>query len=303
MKTVPKFNSVNLAIVIPAYKAVFFRETLQSIADQSCKRFHVYVGDDGSPDDLKTIILEFENKIPLTYQKFDHNLGRYDLVAHWERCIDMVQNEQWIWFFSDDDLMDPTCVEKFYSNFEQFKKKDIVHFNVKKINSDSKVIENGRFQNYPSSYLPQDFCRDRLICNQQSYFVEFIFKKSKFMEVGRCQRFDLAWGSDVATCIKLGTPGGIATISGPYVYWRKSNHNISPDKSSEMVNRKLSAVVSFLEWLIFFFREQGEKLPVSPVWIYLRRGANYRGKISISRTFVHLLRLIKTNLNLFKKGA
>jgi len=35
-----------LAIVIPYYKRTFFEETLQSLANQTDKRFQVYVGDD-----------------------------------------------------------------------------------------------------------------------------------------------------------------------------------------------------------------------------------------------------------------
>lgn len=40
-----------LAIVIPYYKLTFFEETLQSLANQSDKRFKVYIGDDASPED------------------------------------------------------------------------------------------------------------------------------------------------------------------------------------------------------------------------------------------------------------
>ena len=37
-----------LAIVIPYYKLTFFEATLQSLADQTDKRFMVYIGDDAS---------------------------------------------------------------------------------------------------------------------------------------------------------------------------------------------------------------------------------------------------------------
>lgn len=30
------------------------------------------------------------------------------------RCVDMNQGENWIWLFSDDDVMEPRCVEEFY---------------------------------------------------------------------------------------------------------------------------------------------------------------------------------------------
>ena len=41
-----------LAIIIPAYKARFLRETLDSILKQNSSEFIVYVGDDASPEFL-----------------------------------------------------------------------------------------------------------------------------------------------------------------------------------------------------------------------------------------------------------
>ena len=74
----------------------------------------MYIGDDCSPGNLYSIVEKYENRIPIVYKHFDENLGGKDLVAQWERCIDLVGDEEWIWLFSDDDIMDPTCVENFY---------------------------------------------------------------------------------------------------------------------------------------------------------------------------------------------
>ena len=39
-----------IAIIIPAYKSRFLRQTLDSMAAQTCRDFAVYVGDDASPE-------------------------------------------------------------------------------------------------------------------------------------------------------------------------------------------------------------------------------------------------------------
>src|ERR1035437_3960780 len=104
-----------LAIVIPAYKRMFFNEALSSIAKQTNKNFTLYIGDDCSPCNLYNIVEKYEKSIPIVYRHFDENIGRKDLVVQWERCIDLVGDEEWIWLFSDDDIMDPTCVENFYN--------------------------------------------------------------------------------------------------------------------------------------------------------------------------------------------
>jgi hypothetical protein len=48
-----------LAIIIPYYKLTYFEATLQSLANQSDKRFKVYIGDDASPEDCKHLISNF----------------------------------------------------------------------------------------------------------------------------------------------------------------------------------------------------------------------------------------------------
>lgn len=302
MTKMPKDSSMvvqRLAIVIPAYKITYLSETLQSLVNQTCQAFRVYIGDDGSPHDLNSVVNAFEAKLDLVYKRFDTNQGANDLVSHWERCIDMVEQEDWIWFFSDDDTMDPQCVESFYSNLSKFEKVDLLHFNVLQINSEGGVIDGSSYPDFPVHYRVEDFCRDRLSVAQQSYIVEFIFRKSKFYEVGRFQKFDLAWGTDVATCIKLGFPNGIVTIPYAKVYWRLSNQNISPNNSLEMVGRKLTAVIDFFYWLNAFAIEQEIAFAVSPIRVYLRRWVSFRGRVGLKRTITDIRRLL--NLGLLRK--
>lgn len=82
-----------LAIVIPAYKDMYFDKTLLSIANQTCKEFTVYIGNDASPHDLKSIVNLYKDQIDIVYKNFDENIGGKDLVAQWERCIDLVGDE------------------------------------------------------------------------------------------------------------------------------------------------------------------------------------------------------------------
>ena len=56
-----------IAIVIPAYKCRFLRQTLDSIVVQTCRSFTVYIGDDASPQNLKEIV----SLIPQHYYKLN----------------------------------------------------------------------------------------------------------------------------------------------------------------------------------------------------------------------------------------
>ena len=140
----------DLAIVIPAYKSTFLAAALDSIAAQTCQDFTLYIGDDCSPNNLEEIVDKYRDKINLVYKHFNTNLGGKDLVAQWERCIDMSQDEEWIWLFSDDDVMEASCVEIFYKSIQETNASyDLYHFDVKVINDDGKITS------IPDKY-PQD---------------------------------------------------------------------------------------------------------------------------------------------------
>lgn len=237
-----------LAIIIPAYKVTFFRKAVASIAAQTCKDFTLYVGNDNSSDEIGKICEEFGNKIDIRYQKFSENLGGKDLVAQWERCIDLSEGEPWIWLFSDDDMMSPNCVECFYKEIKSGVNYDIYHVNVDVMDENDKII---RHTSFPPLFPSKDFLRAKLRGRISSYVVEYIFKRQTFMSLGRFQKFDMAWSSDDATWIKLSLANGIKTIDGDCrVKWRKSCENISPNnKDVSIVKRKISADIEYSKWI------------------------------------------------------
>jgi len=237
-----------LAIVIPAYKSAFLDKTLSSISGQTCKDFTVYIGNDFSPYDLRTKVDPYRDRIEICYKEFEENLGGKDLVAHWERCIDMIRDEEWIWLFSDDDLMDPGCVDRFYSVLAQNPSCDLFHFNVSQIDENDNIIRD--LSSFPNVMTCEEYLNRRLKGNLYSFVVEYIFRRSHFMEMGRFENFDLAWGSDDATWIKLSNRNGIFNIDSAMVYWRESRYNISPNYSNpEILNRKFASQVEFAKWI------------------------------------------------------
>lgn len=237
-----------LAIIIPAYKVTFFRKAVASIAAQTCKDFTLYVGNDNSSDEIENICNEYSDKIDIRYHKFSENLGGHDLVAQWERCIDLSEGEPWIWLFSDDDMMSPDCVECFYEEIRNGANFDIYHVNVDVVDEEDNIIRHTYF---PPLVTSRDFLRAKLQGRISSYVVEYIFNRQAFMSLGRFQKFDMAWSSDDATWIKLSLEKGIKTIEGECkVKWRKSGENISPNNQNvSIVKRKIAADIEYTKWI------------------------------------------------------
>lgn len=247
----------NLAIIIPAYKIDFFERTLVSLANQTCKDFTVYVGDDCSPADFKGLIDKYRGQLDIHYTKFETNMGGKDLVAQWERCVDLSQGEPWLWLFSDDDELEPNCVEQFYKAITEHPETSLVHFDVKVIDAEGQTVTNKQFvkADFATHYTAKEYAKARLQYKINSFVVEYVFRRDTFMKCGRFQNFDMAWGSDDATWIKLSKENGITTTKGAHVRWRLSDANITPRRNPDTMLRKLYSVINYLNFLDSQFKD------------------------------------------------
>ena len=268
--------SHSIAIVIPAYKATFLSAALDSIAAQTCKDFTLYVGDDCSPEPIDRIVEAYRDKINMVYQRFDSNMGGKDLVAQWERCIAMSQEEPYIWLFSDDDVMEPNCVKELLRQIDRTNGAyDLYHFDVDRID------ERGRFfsrkQDYPTVLTAYQFYRGKNAGRFSSFAVDNVFSRRIYERHGFV-KFDLAWGSDVATWIVFSREKGICTIPNAKVKWRESSQNITPDNSRLIAERKLKAELAFLSWAYQYFDEEPD--------IYAVNRAFFIYKIHVYKKYV-----------------
>lgn len=270
-----------LAIVIPAYKSTFLRRTLQSLAEQTCKDFTVYIGDDDSPHDLAPIVAEFEGRFPMCYRRFEENLGGRDLVAQWTRCVAMARGEEWIWLFSDDDFLSPDCVEGFYRELRDGTAYDIYRFNVQVVGRDDRSLRRIVYPEVISSY---ELYRRKLLGGLECYVVEFVFSRAVYERMGGFVPFDLAWGSDLATWVNFGMERGIRTLPGGTVSWRSSGENISTLQTREAVARKVGALLAFFCWGEEAGRRMGRPVRWINDWAFVKRLAAFSRSLPAGQT-------------------
>lgn len=267
-----------LAIIIPAYKPDFLDKALVSICQQTNKDFNLYIGDDCSPYDLEAIVFKYSKYHNITYNRFDTNLGGSNLVSQWKRCIEMAKDEKWIWLFSDDDIMTPDCVQRFYDELKTTDSKyDIYHFNVQTINENGDPIS--KVCKYRDIYHSFDFYRDKMNGSIISLVVENIFSREVYNRTNGFQSFDLAWGSDTASWVKFMHTTGMKTINDGLVFWRCSDKNISPNTSEAISVRKVYALMDYYCWAYNFFDNQGFSFALFNLKTYVQRMLGFRKHI------------------------
>lgn len=231
-----------LAIVIPAYKDSFLSETLSSLVNQTCKDFVVYVGDDNSPYPIRDIITSYIDKLEIVYHRFESNIGTQSLVWQWQRCVNLT-TEDYIWLFSDDDLLPNDAVERFW-NYEKQHTFDICRLPLELIDKEGRTLL--KLKDYPPHISSRDYLKKRLSREILSSASEYIFTRKRYEECGFVE-FPLAWCSDDASWAQMGREKGIDTIYGTPVGLRMSGENIS-SKEDNFSTKFLSDSL-YVQWI------------------------------------------------------
>ena len=128
---------------------------------------------------------------------------------------------------------------------------NLYHFNVDVID------ESGTFkcrkQDYPAELSAYRFYRGKNSMRLSAFVVENVFSREVYERFGGFMKYDLAWGSDIATWIVFCGEKGMCTVPHARIKWRQSSQNISPNYSRQISERKLRADQNLLNWAYQYF--------------------------------------------------
>ncbi len=233
-------NGHRLDVVIPAHKAQFLGETLESLALQDDRAFRVWVGDDASPDDLAGVCARFSDRLDLVHHRFADNLGATDLVGQWTRCV-ALGDSPWVWLFSDDDVASPGCVGALRRALADGAA--VARLDLAIVGSAGEVLDIPPAP--PERESREQFLWQRLKRRRESFVVEYAFRRDRWQAAGGFVSLPAAWCSDDATWWRLAGSDGIRHASGGHVGWRWSGANISSSHRRDAEKRE--GCLRFLE--------------------------------------------------------
>lgn len=244
-----------LAIVIPYYKLSYFKETLQSLYNQTNPNFKVYIGDDASPEHCYNLLNQFTGKFDFTYHRFENNLGGESLTKQWERCIALSAKEPWLMLLGDDDILGENVVEEFYHAFAKHQYKfPLIRF-ASKLHYQDKGIYSPIF-NHPEQETYAVTYFKKLQGISRSSLSEYIFQR-KVYEKHRFKNYPLAWNSDDRAWFDFSNGKEVLTLNEALVTINISNSSISGSQKNLDLKRKSEfAFLSFLLWSKFLIFKQ-----------------------------------------------
>ncbi|WP_310378308.1 glycosyltransferase family 2 protein [Flavobacterium sp.] len=214
-----------LAIVIPYYKRTFFEATLQSLTNQTDKRFKVYIGDDASPENPRELLEKYKDHFDFVYHRFEENLGGTSLVQQWERCLALSGDEEWVMILGDDDALGDNVIASWYTNYNFFKREsNLVRFATKIIQEETNTISS--VYTHPIWEQNSEFFYRNFKGQTRSSLSEYVFTRKSYLKYG-FKDYPLAWHSDCYAWLEFPDGKMIYTINEAIVFFRISKINIS----------------------------------------------------------------------------
>ena len=238
---------MKFSVTVPAYKAKYLKECIESVLAQTYRDFELLIVDDASPEDLKSIVKQFRDS-RIRYYRNEKNCGAIDVVDNWNKCLEYAKGE-WVICMGDDDKLLPNCLEEYAKLAEKHPQVQVMHGWTEIID------ENSDFSNVTASRTECESAYSliwhRWFSRDRQFVGDFAYKRETLKSIGGFYKLPMAWASDDITAITMAEFGGIANTQALVFQYRENSRTIS---STGNVKVKMEAIRSEIKWYEEFFK-------------------------------------------------
>lgn len=240
--------NIKFSIAIPAYKASYLYEAIQSCLNQSYTNFELIVVDDCSPEDLRSIVEQFDDK-RIKYFRNKTNCGALNVVDNWNICLSYCSGD-FVICMGDDDRLTTHCLETYYKYICKYPNSTVLHAATEIIDENSNFVY---FQeSRPEWESVWAYIWWRWSFRDHQYIGDFCFRKQELVEIGGFYKLPLAWFSDEITVALMATKSGIVNTREFCFQYRENSQTIT---SCGNIREKMNALLSSKKWYSMFLQK------------------------------------------------
>lgn len=234
---------MHFTIGLPAYKAQFFRECLESILHQTFEDFEVIILNDASPEPIRDIVNGYSDR-RIVYTENKENVGAYHIVDNWNKILSMAKGEFFV-MMGDDDVLLPNYLQQFASLISKYNAANVFHCRTMIIDENSEFVE--LTESRPEIESVFDSIWARIEKNRTQFISDFVYRREALINNGGFIKIPLAWASDDITSYIAAIDGGTIHTNEVLFQYRRSSINISA--SIKNTEDKIRTVDSEKQWI------------------------------------------------------
>lgn len=225
---------MKFSIAIPAYKASYLKECIDSILCQTYKDFELIIVNDASPENLDSIVTSYDDS-RIRYYVNEKNCGAIDVVDNWNKCLSYAKGD-YIICMGDDDRLLPNCLEEYDNLIKKIPNLGVYHAWTEIIDEYSNVVQMQEARPLYEGVYSMMWGRWK---GRLQYIGDFLFDRRLLVSNGGFYKLPLAWASDDITAYTAAKKNGIANMQVPGFQYRVNSQTIS---STGNVTLKLQAI-------------------------------------------------------------
>lgn len=264
-------NNMLFSILIPAYKAIFLRQAINSIMAQTYEEFEIVIVDDNSPEDLKSIVDTFKDP-RIRYYRNKVGFGAVNVVGNWNKCLEYA-NGDYVICMGDDDELSEKCLENYVELIDNNPGYNVYHTRLAFINEKSQIFDIQEERPKVESVYSAIWHTWRK--ERRHALGDWLFNTNALKQAGGYVFFPCAWGSDGITAFSLASERGIVNSSYLGFRYRVSQLTISSNDNS-YCKEKVKAWGEIEKWYEEFLKEQPKEIFDILYWNYIRENLHHR---------------------------
>lgn len=233
---------MKFSVTIPAYKAQYLGEAIESVLSQTYPDWELIIVDDCSPEDLHAIVKPFLNDSRIRYYRNKKNCGAIDVVDNWNICLSHCTGD-YVICMGDDDRLLPCCLEEYAKLIGKYPELNVYHAWTQIINEKNDVISLQSPRPEWESAL--SLLWNRWYSRRKQFIGDFCYLTSYLKDNGGYQKFPLAWGSDDITATLAAKDKGIANTQTICFQYRQNSLTIT---STPYAKVKIEATIAQYNW-------------------------------------------------------
>lgn len=243
---------MKFSVTIPAYKAKFLKECIESVLAQTYKDFELIIVNDASPEDLTSIVQSFDDP-RICYYINETNCGALNVVDNWNKCLSYATGD-YIICMGDDDKLLPNCLEEYAKLIEKYPGLGVYHAMTGIIDEDSNLIRMQETR--PEREGVYSMLLGRILYRRIQYIGDFLFDRNLLKDNGGFYKLPIAWGSDDISSYIAAKNTGIANMQVIGFLYRDNLQTIT---NSSNAIYKLKAMMQEEIWYKEFLSHEPSK--------------------------------------------
>lgn len=220
---------MKVSVIVPNYNhALFLKQRIESILNQTYQDFELILLDDCSTDRSRDIMEDYRSNPHVSHIIYgEDNSG--SAFQQWNKGISLAKGD-WIWVSESDDYAEPTFLERMINEVAKVPDCTLAYAATWWVDEKGNKLWETPDSDRINIYDGQDFIRKKLaVCNSIANVSECIFRRKCYRpeESHRYEKMRLC--GDWFFYVLLAEQGHVVEVEEPLSYYRQHSSNISSD--------------------------------------------------------------------------